>query len=137
MIGFIDAIKMFFTRYVDFEGRSTRAEHWWVFLFMVIVYTVLATLAVVTMDLDTEEVTPLSMVFWGAFFIFWLACFIPTIALVVRRFHDQDRSGWMYLLRFIPYIGIIIVWVFMCMDGTKGPNRFGEDPFNDYLDIFE
>jgi uncharacterized membrane protein YhaH (DUF805 family) len=57
-----------------------------------------------------------------------LALFIPSLAVQVRRFHDQDKSGWMVLLGFIPYIGGIIIIIFMCMEGTRGPNRFGPDP---------
>ena len=60
--------------------------------------------------------------------IFVLASIIPAIAVQVRRFHDQDRSGWFVLLNFIPYLGSLIVLVFMCLEGTKGPNRFGPDP---------
>lgn len=34
----------------------------------------------------------------------------------------------MFLLAFIPAIGGLIVFVFMCLEGTKGDNRFGPDP---------
>jgi uncharacterized membrane protein YhaH (DUF805 family) len=53
---------------------------------------------------------------------------IPSIAVQVRRFHDQDKSGWFVLLSLIPFLGAIIVLVFMFIEGTKGPNRFGADP---------
>lgn len=69
--------------------------------------------------------------------IIWLAILIPTIAVMVRRFHDQDKSGWFVLLQFIPYIGGIVLFVFMCIDGTPGPNRYGEDPkARGHRDIF-
>ena len=35
--------------------------------------------------------------------------------------HDQDRSGWWILF---PVVNL----VFLFIDGTKGPNRFGPDP---------
>ncbi len=57
-----------------------------------------------------------------------LAIFIPILALQVRRFHDQDKSGWFVLFQFIPYAGGTIMLVFMCIEGTRGPNRFGSDP---------
>lgn len=61
--------------------------------------------------------------------VLWvLATFIPNIAVAVRRFHDQGQSGWMYLLSMIPYVGGIILLVFMCIDGTPGPNQYGPDP---------
>ena len=60
--------------------------------------------------------------------LFYFALLIPTIAVQVRRFHDQDKSGWFVLLNLIPYLGGIIELVFMCLEGTRGPNRYGRDP---------
>lgn len=60
--------------------------------------------------------------------IFFLAIIVPSIAVQVRRFHDQDKSGWFVLIGLIPLLGGLIVLVFMCLEGTRGPNRFGRDP---------
>lgn len=60
--------------------------------------------------------------------LLYLAILIPAVAMQVRRFHDQDKTGWLCLLNFIPYIGGLIVLVFMLLPGTKGENRFGDDP---------
>jgi len=57
-----------------------------------------------------------------------LGVLIPNLAVQVRRFHDQDKSGWFVLLGLIPYIGGLILLVFMLFEGTRGSNRFGEDP---------
>ena len=45
----------------------------------------------------------------------------PALAVSIRRMHDQDRSGWWILC---PIANII----FLFIDGTPGPNRFGPDP---------
>lgn len=43
----------------------------------------------------------------------------------------------MILLGFIPYVGGIIVLIFMCLEGTRGPNRYGPDPLDpSNIDIF-
>jgi uncharacterized membrane protein YhaH (DUF805 family) len=55
---------------------------------------------------------------------------VSGLAVEVRRFHDQDRSGWLMLLGLIPYVGFLVVLVFMCLPGTRGPNRFGADPYD-------
>lgn len=34
-----------------------------------------------------------------------------------------------FLSNFIPYIGWLVVIVFMLLPGTNGENRFGEDPY--------
>ncbi len=71
---------------------------------------------------------PLVWIAGGLMMIFAFGTIVPSIAVTVRRFHDQDMTGWLYLLSFIPYIGWLIVFVFMCIDGTRGPNQYGDDP---------
>ncbi|MCH7629961.1 MAG: DUF805 domain-containing protein, partial [Proteobacteria bacterium] len=62
---------------------------------------------------------------------------VPSLAVSVRRLHDQDRSGWMLLLMLIPFLGWFALLVLMCLEGTRGPNRFGADPKNPaQADIF-
>lgn len=48
--------------------------------------------------------------------------------MLFRRLHDIDRTGWWWLLTFVPVLGWIALIVFCCTKGTVGPNRFGEDP---------
>jgi uncharacterized membrane protein YhaH (DUF805 family) len=61
--------------------------------------------------------------------IFTLVTFLPGLAVAVRRLHDIDRSGWWFLLIFIPLVGAIVLMAFWCMRGSKGLNRFGADYF--------
>jgi uncharacterized membrane protein YhaH (DUF805 family) len=60
--------------------------------------------------------------------LYALATFIPNLAVSVRRLHDQDKSGWWILIALVPLIGGIWLLVLYCMEGTRGPNRFGPDP---------
>lgn len=60
--------------------------------------------------------------------LIYLAILVPGIAVQVRRFHDQNKSGWLTLINFVPYVGGFIVLAFMMIEGTRGPNRFGADP---------
>jgi uncharacterized membrane protein YhaH (DUF805 family) len=57
--------------------------------------------------------------------LFELAILIPSIAVGVRRLHDLDKSGWWLFLSFVPLVGGIILLVWFCTPGTRGPNRFG------------
>lgn len=117
-------------RYADFSGRSRRKEYWMFALLVFILTFVIAfpmSLSALnqsaTSSLNISLLIPLLILL-----VISLAIIIPSLAVQVRRFHDLDKSGWFILLNFIPYIGPIIVLVFMCMDGTRGPNRFGDDP---------
>ena len=60
--------------------------------------------------------------------LYAVAMILPSIAVTVRRLHDTDRSGWWYLLVFLPVIGGLVILVFMLLDGTPGSNRFGPSP---------
>ena len=47
-----------------------------------------------------------------------------TISLAVRRLHDSGKSGFWWLIGFIPVIGTITLIVFYCLPGTPGPNKY-------------
>ena len=127
-------------RYADFQGRSGRMEYWMFQLFVVLVLTaaiILAVVAGVTGSASGGAVSPLFLIVGGLIVVFVLGSFIPSIAVQVRRFHDQDKSGWFILLGLIPYFGGLIMLIFMCLEGTRGPNRFGPDPRDPYnTDVF-
>ena len=132
-----------YRRYAEFSGRSRRKEYWMFTLFTVIVYAVLAAfmfaggLGSALLSGDEPE---FGVGFWiGAvlFAIFILGTLVPGVAVIVRRLHDRDMSGWWYLgfmvLGAVPYIGTlfsIAFLVLMCLPGTTGMNRFGDDPKN-------
>ena len=115
-------------RYADFQGRSRRKEYWMFALGMVIVGMAVGVVFGILAGLMGEAAGGLSMIVMIPVILLSLAVIVPSIAVQVRRFHDQDKSGWFVLLGLIPYVGGIVVLVFMCLEGTKGPNRFGPDP---------
>jgi uncharacterized membrane protein YhaH (DUF805 family) len=115
-------------RYADFSGRSRRKEYWMFTLGVIIVSVLFSVLLIGTIDPSGGGIGGISVVSIAILVIFSLAIFIPALAVQVRRFHDQDKSGWFVLLNFLPYIGGLIVLVMMCLEGTRGPNRFGPDP---------
>ncbi|WP_068084160.1 DUF805 domain-containing protein [Novosphingobium rosa] len=123
-----------YKRYADFSGRASRKEFWMFALFLVLVTCALISAAVIVSPGGIQRPGyRAGSLFLIALGLFWLGSFVPYIAVHVRRFHDQDRSGWFYLLGFIPYIGGILLLVFMCRPGTPGANRFGEDPLDSGL----
>ncbi len=104
-----------FQHYADFEGRARRAEYWYFALFHFI--------AMFACMLPMM----LSRVFIFIPFVYLLAAIVPSIALVVRRLHDTNKSGWMFLINFIP-LGGIVLFVFMVLEGDHGDNDYGPDP---------
>ena len=123
-------------RYADFSGRSQRMEYWMFTLFYLLVIGVLLALAMALGSNAGEELTGAEGILLALVGLFVLGTIIPSIAVTVRRLHDQDKSGWFYLISFIPYIGGFILFVFMCIDGTPGSNQYGPDPKTRESDIF-
>lgn len=122
-----------FRRYADFSGRSRRMEYWMFRLFEFGVF--FAGLIVLGLfsgaagaaggDTASGLVGGLGALALVGFFLF---SFIPGLAVTVRRLHDTGKSGWMVLISLVPLVGGIVLLVFLCSDGTRGANQYGEDP---------
>lgn len=111
----LDFMLMPLKRYAEFGGRSRRKEFWFFFLFYVLGAFVLGIVdGILGLAGMVGPYGPLTA-------IFYLGVFIPYLAVAIRRMHDQDRSGWWIIC---PIANI----VFLFLEGTKGPNRFGPDP---------
>jgi uncharacterized membrane protein YhaH (DUF805 family) len=142
-----------YKRYAEFNGRSRRMEYWMFSLFTTLVVLATGVLMVLGgFDLETlagtsaapPEPGPLFYVGAVALGLFVLGSLVPGIAVTVRRFHDRDMSGWWVLgfavLGALPYVGWIaslVQLVITVLPGTKGPNRFGDDPLDPTnIDVF-
>lgn len=128
------------------EGRSCRREFWMFFLLNVIILVGFVAIIAATVGLASFNADQLTGVAMGAGFGIMLILIIPlylwfllagvaSVAVTVRRFHDLNLSGWLYLLalalNFIPFVNFLVwiaVLVLMCLKGTDGPNKYGEDP---------
>jgi len=50
---------------------------------------------------------------------------IATLSYGARRLHDFDKSGWWYLLMFIPFVNVVMAFVLLLAPGTQGANSYG------------
>lgn len=114
-----------YKRYFEFTGRSRRKEYW---MFTLLQFLIVLAIVALAFGFSSAGEDTVMLVLYGGVGIWLLATFIPSLAVQVRRFHDQDLTGWLVLLGFIPYIGGLIILVFMCIDGKRGPNKYGPDP---------
>jgi uncharacterized membrane protein YhaH (DUF805 family) len=118
MTWFLIALK----KYAVFSGRSSRSEYWYFVLFYVLFLFVFIFIDVMIGSYDSEAEIGL---FSG---VFLLAMLIPSIAVLVRRLHDTDRSGWWVLIGLVPLIGTIVLIVFTVQDSRPGENQYGSNP---------
>ncbi len=107
---FKTAIVTCLTKYVDFDGRASKAEFWWFFLFQLIVIVVLSMLFSLLGSLAS------------------LALLLPGIGAGVRRLHDIGKSGWWMLIGLIPVIGWLIAIYWAIQPSHPGSNNWGDVP---------
>lgn len=116
----MDAASLF-----GFEGRMRRSR-WWLtqaalllgpgVIFFAAVY---ATSALERTFVLQAMVGAAATAAFG--FMIWV-----NLAASVRRLHDQNMSGWFYLLNLIPFIGQFVTLALLGFrDSTRGPNQFG------------
>lgn len=111
--------------YVTFSGRARRQEYWMFFLFNMLISLGLGVLDFIA---ETYSVKYEMGLFSG---LYSLLVLLPSIAVIVRRLHDTNRSGWWILISLIPLVGVLVLLVFMCLDSQPGKNRFGVNPKED------
>jgi uncharacterized membrane protein YhaH (DUF805 family) len=141
-MSFTGAINAVISNFANFQGRAVRSEYWYWLLFCVLIgFGIGIISAILSAILGTRVI---GYVIEG---LFELAILVPSIAVAIRRLHDLDKSGWWLLISIgpsiagflfafvLPFLGhlfsfaalvcdiVLLVW--FCMPGTRGPNRFG------------
>lgn len=126
---FGQAVRRYFAKYATTSGRASRSEYWWATLAVGLVNLALGILLValrgVSANADgSANFTPLGIVIVVVWIVFELAVIIPHIAISVRRLHDANLSGYLYLLVLIPSLGGLIVFIFALLPTNPAGARF-------------
>ena len=126
----IEAYKKFWKGYVDFEGRSTRSDYWFVYLVNVLItfayFLLQAVFGGLVAATDSSFLAVISLILLLIFFAYGIAACLPGIALTVRRLRDAGYN-WPYIfIPLIPFVGIFI-FIFLLCQPTKV-----DEPFNNF-----
>lgn len=100
--------------YANFTGRARRKEFWF---FTLVQFIILIIAQIIDSVIGTEFVLYALIV---------LALLIPSLAVSVRRLHDLSKSGWWYLIAFIPLIGAIILIIWFATETKAEVNQWGQ-----------
>lgn len=115
-MGFGEAVSTCFKKSVVWEGRAPRAEYWWFEL---------AQLLIIVAALIIDQIIGTGFIYVIAV----IALILPSIAVLIRRLHDTDRSGWWFWIMILPIIGSIVILVFTLIAGDEGDNKYGPNPY--------
>lgn len=118
---FQQAVATCFSKYATFEGRAPRSEYWWWMVFLLA-----GNFAITFLEASIIGIAGNGPPLMSG--IFSLAVFLPHLAVLVRRLHDTNRSGFWFFIAFVPLVGWLILLYFLIIEGTRGPNDYGPDP---------
>ena len=133
-----NAVRTCFKKWSTWEGRASRSESNWFYLFQLLVIIPLyISLEVVEHEgsLGTIGWILLTLSCFGTLIIF-----MPALMVNIRRLHDLGYSGWVipavYVISLIPLIGVLISLIYTLVliiaPGASGSNRYGPVPTNKY-----
>lgn len=135
--------------YFDFRGRSRRLE-WLLFGIVTFVGLVIVIIAVeLVMGLAGIPFgqMPAPGDTWSLFLLphnlpilaCLAACFVPALALNVRRLHDIGLPGVLALVWLLPQVGPVLGALLaiglIFLRGSRGENRYGRDPRDSETDL--
>lgn len=105
MVSFGRAVSNFFKKYFKFNGTATRAEYWWVILFLAVIGVVLIRLSFV--------LQPVNLLLAGLCAFCWLMfgiiVFVPLWALQARRLHDVGVTAKILFVSFAFFVYSVLV----------------------------
>jgi uncharacterized membrane protein YhaH (DUF805 family) len=120
-MGYFDALM----RYFEVWGRTSRSQYW---TFQII--ALLGSIAALFADVGAIRLGFEQAHFGLIVTFFGILNVIPAITATVRRLHDIGKSGFWYLLCFVPLGGLVVLfWMFR--RGDDGDNDYGspnDDP---------
>jgi uncharacterized membrane protein YhaH (DUF805 family) len=94
-------------QYATFTGRATRREFWWWTAFLAATVAAVALVQLLVLGDGTRGAvaSAATLVTEILFVLLAAGLFVPSQAVLVRRLHDANLSGWYALLGLIPLLG--------------------------------
>lgn len=126
----IEAYKKFWKGYVDFEGRSTRSDYWFVvlanFLLIMALYIAAIIFAVAGRNQPGSLPNIIAYIFLILIILYAFATILPSLAIQVRRLRDAGYH-WAYIFLHLGLgIGGIVLLILFCQ-----PTKV-DYPFNNF-----
>lgn len=111
-------------KYIEFQGRASRSEFFRYNLMISLCLTIIPIIMGIIKLVSNNIMTVI--VLYILLGIIDLALILPGLAIAVRRLHDTNKSGWFFLINFIPIVGPIWFLILMLTKGDTYTNNYGE-----------
>lgn len=111
----LNAYKNFWKGYLNFSGRSTRPEFWWVWLLNMVIFFPVYYSLFTGLEFDNPI---MNIALFSMYIILLLVEFVPLLALIVRRLRDVGIH-WAYIfIVFVP-LGAVTLLVMLAMPSQR------------------
>ena len=124
--------------YATFNGRAGRTELWYFMLYWSIFYVVIIAFDrfiggsfLSFKNFPLSEYIPLASFYDEVgilTFLYRPLTIIPSLAVISRRLHDINKSGWWCLTCITP--AIVILFFYLCKKGDDNKNQYGLNPLD-------
>lgn len=114
----VSAVKKFFVNYVNFKDRTTRRDYWLTVLAGFLFGFAMGFVLGITGQAETT-------LYYVCLAVVYLALFIPSLAMTVRRLHDINKSGWAIFIALFPIIGSLILFAYEVQPSVTENNNYG------------
>ena len=114
-MGFGAAIRSSMRKYAKFQGRASKAEFWYFYMFV-------ALIGLIFLLLPSPDPIPAWLLILNIIItLIVIVLALPELAVSVRRMHDVGKSGWYCL---IPFYFLVLAG----KPSQPGVNKYGEMP---------
>lgn len=111
----LNAYKNFWKGYLNFSGRSTRPEFWWVWLLNMVIFFPVYYSLFTGLEFDNPII---NIALFSMCIILLLVEFVPLLALIVRRLRDVGIH-WAYIfIVFVP-LGALTLLIMLAMPSQR------------------
>lgn len=111
----LNAYKNFWKGYLNFSGRSTRPEFWWVWLLNMVIFFPVYYSLFTGLEFDNPI---MNIALFSMCIILLLVEFVPLLALIVRRLRDVGIH-WAYIfIVFVP-LGALTLLIMLAMPSQR------------------
>lgn len=111
----LNAYKNFWKGYLNFSGRSTRPEFWWVWLLNMVIFFPVYYSLFTGLEFDNPII---NIALFSMYIILLLVEFVPLLALIVRRLRDVGIH-WAYIfIVFVP-LGAVTLLIMLAMPSQR------------------
>ena len=111
----LNAYKNFGKGYLNFSGRSTRPEFWWVWLLNMVIFFPVYYSLFTGLEFDNPII---NIALFSMYIILLLVEFVPLLALIVRRLRDVGIH-WAYIfIVFVP-LGALTLLIMLAMPSQR------------------